>query len=172
VDETTRKRLESFLEKKGLRKTIQRQAIIEAAFGTDAHFTAEELLEMSKERDSTVSRATIYRTLPLLCASGLLKELDLGKDHKVYDPNYSKSPDHNHIICNDCDKIVEFTSEEMSALEGKITHQFGFQLASQKVQLHGSCEQLKQFGACENKTKCKTNNEAPLTKEASSSRKN
>jgi Fur family transcriptional regulator, ferric uptake regulator len=156
VDESTRQRLDSFLEKKGLRRTIQREAIIEAAFGTENHFSAEELLVMAKEKEPTVSRATVYRTLPLLCESGLLKELDLGKEYKHYDPNYSKSPDHNHIICDDCEKIVEFTSEEMQELEGKISHQFGFQLASQKVQLHGNCEQLKQFGACQNKDKCKS----------------
>lgn len=156
MDDSTRQRLESFLEKKGLRHTIQRQAIIESAFSTDQHFTAEELLAMAKKQEPTVSRATVYRTLPLLCASGLLKELDLGKGYKHYDPNYSKFPEHNHIICDDCDKIVEFSSEEMQKLEGKISHQYGFQLASQKVQLRGTCEQLKQFGACENKTVCKT----------------
>jgi len=156
VDESTRQRLESFLERKGLRRTSQRQAIIKAAFSTDKHFTAEELLAMAKECEPTVSRATIYRTLPLLCASGLLKELDLGKDYKHYDPNYSKFPEHNHIICDDCDKIVEFSSKEMQDLEDRISHQFGFQLASQKVQLRGACEQLKQFGSCENMSKCKT----------------
>jgi Fur family transcriptional regulator, ferric uptake regulator len=155
VDETTRQRLESFLEKKGVRRTAQRQAIIEAAFGTDQHFSAEELLNMSKQLDPTVSRATVYRTLPLLCASGLLKELDFGKGYKHYDPNYSTSPDHNHIICDDCDKIVEFTSDEMKEIEDRISHQLGFRMNSQKVQLHGTCEQLKQFGACENKPKCK-----------------
>ncbi len=155
MDDSTRQQLEGFLEKKGLRRTIQRQAIIEAAFSTDRHFTADELLSMAKEREKTVSRATVYRTIPLLCASGLLRELDLGKDYKFYDPNYSKSPDHNHIICDDCDKIVEFTSDEMHELEDKISHQFGFQLASQKVQLRGACEQLKQHGSCQNKNKCK-----------------
>lgn len=156
MEESTRQQLERFLEKKGLRRTSQRQAIIEAAFSTDRHFTADELLAMAKEREKTVSRATVYRTLPLLCASGLLRELDLGKDYKYYDPNYSKSPEHNHIICDDCDKIVEFTSDEMRQLEDKISHEFGFRLASQKVQLRGTCEQLKKSGACENKAKCKT----------------
>jgi Fur family ferric uptake transcriptional regulator len=156
VDPSIQERLETFLEGKGLRRTIQRQAIIEAAFATDRHFTADELLSMAKEKESTVSRATVYRTLPLLCESGLLRALDLGKDYKYYDPNYSKSPDHNHIICDDCERIVEFTSKEMSALEDKISHDLGFQLASQKVQLRGSCEQLKQFGVCEKKEQCKT----------------
>lgn len=156
MDESTRQRLEVFLEERGLRRTIQRQAIVEAAFSTDQHFTAEKLLAMAKEREPTVSRATIYRTLPLLCASGLLKEIDFNKDYKYYDPNYSKFPEHNHIICDDCERIVEFNSEEMRKLEDKISHQFGFQLASQEVQLRGTCEQLKQFGACENMSKCKT----------------
>ena len=153
MDESIRQQLESFLEKKGLRRTAQRQAIIEAAFGTEDHFSVEELLLMARKRDSTVSRATVYRTLPLLCASRLLKEIDLGKGQSYYDPNYSKFPDHNHIICDDCDKIVEFTSDEMHELEDKISRQFGFQLASQKIQLRGACEQLRQSGSCENKQK-------------------
>mgnify|MGYP001564804093 FL=1 len=156
MDDSTRQQLESFLEKKGLRRTIQRQAIIEATFGTENHFSAEDLLVMAREREPSVSRATIYRTLPLLCASGLLKEIDLGRGQSHYDPTYSKFPDHNHIICNDCQKIVEFTSDEMQQLEDKISHQLGFHLASQKVQLRGTCEQLRQFGACENKPKSKT----------------
>jgi Fur family transcriptional regulator, ferric uptake regulator len=159
VDESTRQKLEAFLEKRGVRRTTQRQAIIEAAFGTENHFSADELLAMAKAREPTVSRATVYRTLPLLCESGLLKELDFGKGYKNYDPNYSKSPDHNHIICDDCEKIVEFTSEEMRELEDKISHKHGFQLASQKVQLRGSCEELKQSGACHNKEKCKGESE-------------
>lgn len=156
MDESIKQRLEIFLKKRGTRRTVQRQAIIEAAFGTKDHFSAEELLIMAKRREPTVSRATVYRTLPLLCASGLLKELDLGKDYKHYDPNYSTSPDHNHIICDDCERIVEFTSEEMRQLEDKISHQFGFRLASQKVQLRGTCEHLKRFGACEGREKCKS----------------
>lgn len=155
MDDSTRQRLEFFLDERGLRRTAQRQAIIEAAFGTEKHFTAEELLRMAKEREPSVSRATVYRTLPLLCGSGLLKELDLGGDQKHYDPNYSRSPEHNHIICNDCEKIVEFDDEEMRRLESRISHQHGFQLASQNVQLHGTCEQLKRSGACENKPRCK-----------------
>jgi Fur family transcriptional regulator, ferric uptake regulator len=156
VDASTKKRLEAFLDEKGLRRTTQREAIIEAAFGSEDHFSADDLLARAKAKESTVSRATVYRTLPLLCESGLLRELDLGRDHKFYDPNYSRFPDHNHIICDDCDRIVEFTSREMSELEGRISSQLGFKLASQKVQLHGSCQKLKESGSCEKKlSKCR-----------------
>jgi len=50
------------------------------------------------------SRATVYRTLPLLTESGLVREMDFGKDYKFYDPELREHPNHNHIICQDCDK--------------------------------------------------------------------
>src|SRR5204862_7578472 len=82
-----------FLDQKNLRLTSQRQAIIDSVFSTEEHFTAEQLLEWSRRRDKSVSRATVYRTLPLLTESRLVREIDFGKAHKFYDPNYA---DHQH----------------------------------------------------------------------------
>ncbi len=103
---SAKKKFMEFLGKKQLRITAQRQAIIETVFGTEEHFTAEQLLEWSRKKDKSVSRATVYRTLPLLTESGLVHEMDFGKDCKYYDPNYAEHPNHNHIICQDCEKIV------------------------------------------------------------------
>ena len=144
-------RFMEFLMKKNLRVTSQRQAIIDTVFDTDQHFSAEQLLEWSRQRDKSVSRATVYRTLPLLTESGMVREMDFGKDHKFYDPNYAEHPNHNHIICQDCDKIVEFESEKIDKLESEISHKLGFELKTQRLQLTGSCEQLKKLGACKNK---------------------
>src|SRR2546425_11744000 len=85
-----KRRFMDFLAQKNLRLTAQRQAIIETAFSTRQHFTAEQLLEWSRRRDKSVSRATVYRTLPLLTESGLVREMDFGKDYKFYDPNYAE----------------------------------------------------------------------------------
>src|SRR3989454_4027884 len=115
-----------FLDRKTLRLTSQRQAIIDSVFSTEEHFTAEQLLEWSRRRDRSVSRATVYRTLPLLTESGLVREMDFGKDHKFYDPNYAEHPHHNHIICQDCEKIVEFDSDKIERLENEISHRLGF----------------------------------------------
>ena len=141
----------AFLATKDLRMTTQRQAIIAAVFSTEEHFTADQLLDWSRARDRSVSRATVYRTLPLLTESGLVCEMDFGKDRKFYDPNYAEHPNHNHIICQDCDKIVEFESEKIDRLESEISHKLGFELKTQRLQLTGSCEQLKKLGACKNK---------------------
>jgi Fur family ferric uptake transcriptional regulator len=117
ANKCARQRFVDFLAQKNLRLTGQRQAIIETVFSTEQHFTAEQLLEWSRRRDKSVSRATVYRTLPLLTESGLVREMDFGKEHKFYDPNYAEHPRHNHIICQDCGKIVEFESDKIERLE-------------------------------------------------------
>ena len=147
----TKEKFLRFLEQKNLRITQQRRAIVDTVFGTDQHFTAEQLLEWAREKDSSVSRATVYRTLPLLTESGLVHEMDFGKDYKIYDPNYAEHPNHNHIICNDCDKIVEFESERLEALENEITSKLGFEVESQQLRINASCEEMKRVGACKNK---------------------
>jgi len=141
-----------FLIQKNLRITSQREVIIDTVFSTDKHFTAEQLLEWSRAKDRSVSRATVYRTLPLLTESGLVREMDFGKDYKFYDPNYADHPNHNHIICQDCDRIVEFESEKIDKLETEITNKLGFAVKSQRLQITATCEALKKLGTCKNKT--------------------
>src|SRR5256885_11628212 len=146
-----KQRFMEFLAQKRLRITAQGQAIIETAFGTRQHFTAEQLLEWSRRRDRSVSRATVYRTLPLLTESGLVREMDFGKDHKFYDPNYAEHPHHNHIICQDCDKIVEFESEKIEKLETEISHRLGFSPKDHRLQITATCKEFKKLGACKKK---------------------
>lgn len=146
-----KRRFLAFLERKNLRLTAQRLAIIETVFSTDEHFTAEQLLAWSRQRDRSVSRATVYRTLPLLTESGLVREMDFGKDQMFYDPNYADHPNHSHLICEDCEKIVEFESDQIARLETEISQQLGFELKTQRLQLTAACETLKRLGACKNK---------------------
>ncbi len=137
-----------YLVEHGLRRTAQREAIIEAVLSTKEHFHAEELLDMAKKIDASVSRATVYRTLPLLVRCGLLRELDLGKDVMYYDPNFVDHPTHNHLICIDCDKIIEFEDPNMELLENCITRRLGFSPANKIVRIEGRCDELKLHGAC------------------------
>src|SRR5205807_1395279 len=146
-----RQRFIEFLSHRNLRLTAQRQAIIDSAFSTEEHFTADQLLAWSRQKDKSVSRATIYRTLPLLTASGLVREMDFGKDHKFYDPNYARHPHHNHIICQDCDKIVEFESNKIERLENEISRRLGFSVKAHRLQITATCHELKKLGACRKK---------------------
>jgi Fur family ferric uptake transcriptional regulator len=133
-----KQRFRDFLVQNSLRLTAQRKAIIESAFSTRQHFTAEQLLEWSRRRDKSVSRATVYRTLPLLTESGLVREME--------------HPHHNHIICQDCDKIVEFDSDKIEKIETEISHRLGFSVKTHRLQITAACEELKKLGACRKKS--------------------
>jgi Fur family transcriptional regulator, ferric uptake regulator len=146
-----KERFVEFLARRNLRLTAPRRAIIETVFSTRQHFTAEQLLEWSRRRDPSVSKATVYRTLPLLTESGLVHEMDFGKDYKFYDPNYAEHPQHNHLICQDCQKIVEFESDKLEELENEISHRLGFSIQAQRLQITANCDEFKKRGACSKK---------------------
>jgi Fur family transcriptional regulator, ferric uptake regulator len=151
MDAAVRERIYDFLQKKGLRKTAQRDAIIAAAFGTTEHYTAEDLLAMARKVEPSVSRATVYRTLPLLVDSGMLKEMDFGKDYKFYDPNYVEHPNHNHLICMDCSRIVEFDDVHIDTLESCISKRLGFSAKKKTIRIEATCDELKRKGTCDKK---------------------
>ncbi len=148
ASQSTKQRFKDFLASRNLRLTSQRRLIVDTAFSTDRHFTAEELLEWSRRRDKSVSRATVYRTLPLLTESGLVREIDFGKDYRIYDPNYADHPRHNHIICLDCQNIVEFESEKLDQLLNKISQRLGFSATAHRLQITAHCEEFRKTGIC------------------------
>jgi Fur family ferric uptake transcriptional regulator len=140
-----------FVVRRGLRQTPQRRAIVELVFNTRQHFTAEQLYDWARARDASVSRATVYRTLTLLTESGLIQELELGKEVKYYDPNYAAHPDHNHIICLDCGNIIEFDSPEIDQQAQKIAQDLGFAVKSRRLQILATCDELQKTGHCSRK---------------------
>lgn len=151
MEPAVRERIYEFIQASGLRRTMQRDAIIEAAFSHTDHYTAEELLTRARVLEPSVSRATVYRTLPLLVESGLLKELDLGKDQMFYDPNYIDHPRHSHLICVDCNRIVEFEDRNIDTLENCITKRLGFSAAKKLTRIDASCDELRRNGSCVHK---------------------
>jgi Fur family ferric uptake transcriptional regulator len=150
--EQVKKRLDAYLAQQGQRRTKQRDVIIEAAFATDDHFNADELLEKVRKIDRSVSRATVYRTITLMQDCGVLREVDLGRDQTYYDPNFLEKPQHNHLICLDCDRVVEFEDEHIALLHDCISRRLGFkpQLKSMRIEAH--CEELAREGSCRFKT--------------------
>lgn len=148
IDPNILERFENFIKEKGLRRTSQRDVIVTAAFSTTSHFTAEDLWEMARKIDPTTSRATLYRTLSLLTESGLLQEIDLGRDQKYYDPNFVEHPNHNHLICLDCGTVIEFSDENMAVIEDCVTRRLGFSSVRKDIRIEARCEELLSSGHC------------------------
>ncbi|MEM7147309.1 MAG: transcriptional repressor [Verrucomicrobiota bacterium] len=150
MEPAIKEQVDDFIKKRGLRKTAQREVIIEAAFSTTEHYTAEELWERARQIDPATSRATVYRTITLLVDAGLLHEIDLGRDQKYYDPNFVDHPHHNHLICIDCGKVVEFEDENVAVLEDCITRRLGFRPTKKSLRIEACCDKLRSTGVCEN----------------------
>lgn len=143
-------KLDNYIKGKGLRKTSQRDALVDIIFSNDEHFTADELYERVKKNNSNASRATVYRTIALLVDAKLLYEIDLGEDVKTYDPNFHDRPSHNHMICVDCGKVIEFEDDNIDILNDCLTRRMGFRPVSQSIRIEAACETLRSKGVCQN----------------------
>lgn len=145
-----RETFRTFLSERGLRITNQRLAIFEAAFRIENHFTAEELLERARAIDSSVSRATVYRTLPILTESSLVREIDVGKDFKFYLANPEKGNEQAQILCLDCDKIFEIDAPFLEWYGSSVSSKFGLKPVSQRLQISAQCSEYRATGVCKN----------------------
>ncbi len=150
METAIRERLDDFIRRKGLRRTNQRETIARVAFSRDEHFTADELFDRVRKVDSETSRATVYRTLGLLVEADLLREIDLGENQTTYDPNFLDKPSHNHLVCIDCGKIVEFEDTHLDLLNDCVTRRLGFKPLRQTIKIEANCEQLRTKGRCPN----------------------
>ncbi|MEM0965772.1 MAG: transcriptional repressor [Verrucomicrobiota bacterium] len=124
-----------FLSSRGLRITNQRHAIFKAAYESEHHFTAEELLDSARAIDHTVSRATIYRTLPIMVESGLIREVDIGKDYKYYMAHRSADTFKAQVICMEDDQIYEVDAPFMEWYGKAVAAKLGLEVVSQRLQV-------------------------------------
>lgn len=145
-----RERFDEFIQSRGLRRTGQREVILDEAFSRDEHFTAEDLFDRVRRHSSEISRATVYRTLALLVEADLLREIDLGESQTTYDPNFLGKPSHNHLVCVDCGRVVEFEDSHIETLNDCVTRRLGFRPVRQSLKIEATCEQLRKNGRCPN----------------------
>lgn len=136
---TIQRAFERFLRTRALKLTPQRRRIFERAFATHEHFSAETLYGwMRAEEGSTVSRATVYRTLSLLVEGGFLETLDAGQSELLYE-HVLGHRHHDHLVCLDCGKIEEFTDERIEAYQREAAQRKGFTLQYHNLRLFGTC---------------------------------
>lgn len=149
MDSGIKKRLNDFITKKGLRRTVQREKIVDLVFSRDEHFTADELFDRVRKVDTETSRATVYRTLGLLVEADLLRQIDLGESQVTYDPNFLEKPSHNHLVCIDCRRVVEFEDTNVDIQTACVTRRLGFTTVRQSIKIEASCEELRLHGRCQ-----------------------
>ena len=128
--------------------TSQRLAIFDAAFAQTSHFTAEDLLERARALDDSVSRATVYRTLPIMTLSALLREVDIGSGEKFYMPALEAAREVAQVVCLDCDRIFEIGAPFMEWYGSTVSSKLGLSPVSQRLQVSARCNALRDTGTC------------------------
>ena len=133
--------LDSFkkeLTKRKLKFTRQREAILEVIFHGEKHLTLDDILEQAREHHPGIGYATVYRTMKLMV------ECDLVDEHKFADgqARYERgtSHHHDHMICVDCGKIIEFEDEEIERLQHQLAVDMGFELVDHRHEIYVRCQ--------------------------------
>lgn len=134
--------LEHALEEKGYRLTQARRAIVEALVSTGGHITADALVEVVKEKSPRTGRMTVYRTLEVLCDLGLLRPVYQGTGAAHYVLMHDGH--HHHLVCSQCERVVEFDECVLDSLEEIIGQRFDFQVQGHLLEFYGLCPECRE----------------------------
>ena len=122
-------------EAKGLRMTEQRRIIAGVLEAADDHPDVEDLYTRAVDEDSTISIATVYRTVKLFEEAGILEKLEFGDGRARYED--ADRDHHDHLIDMATGEVIEFVDPEIEALQEKIAARLGFTLKGHRLELYG-----------------------------------
>ena len=122
------------LRKEGLRYTSQRQTVWDEIKKSEEHRDAEDIYLQLKSNNHNVSRATVYRTIDVLVKNHMVRKMDLGDGRNLFEPRIDDEH-HDHMICLDTGKIIEFFDEELEDLQDKIAEKHGYKVVRHVHQL-------------------------------------
>jgi len=134
--EAERAALSAYLEEKKLKHTKQRDVILDAFLDARGHATSEELYRLVREVNSNIGYTTVYRTLKLLVDAGIAQERHFDDGIARYEIEHDH---HDHLVCLECGKIVEFESPLIEATQEQIAAEHNFTLKRHRHELYGYC---------------------------------
>lgn len=118
----------------GLKMTGQRRTILRVLSESDDHPSVETVYERAREADSSISIATVYRTLNLLDDLNLVQRHDFNEPHSRFEVNMEH---HHHLVDLESGEVIEFQNEEIEHLKVKIAKELGFELLDHRLELYG-----------------------------------
>jgi len=146
VSLSPQQRFVEYLQSKGMRNTRPRQIIVQHVFERHEHFDADELMlqlrEVYGDSADKPSRPTVYRTLGELVEAGLLRKMDIA-GRAVYEHDYGY-PQHDHLHCQQCNKLIEFQSDEVARIRDAVGEEHNFRVTGHRLIVTGVCQQCQQ----------------------------
>jgi len=139
-NELERTALASYLDDHKLKRTRQREAILDVFLQTTGHISSDDLFQRVREHHPTIGYTTVYRTMKLLCDAGLAVERNFEDGVTRYEIPHEH---HDHLVCVRCGRIIEFECRMIEAAQERIAREYSFRLLRHRHELYGHCEKCR-----------------------------
>ena len=123
----------------GGKRSSKRDLIVNVFLRQDGHLSADDLVDLMRQEDHKISRATVYRTLQWMVGAGIARKVDFGEGRFRFEHSY-RHPRHFHLICRSCNRSSEFLSSDVEVLLEEVAEARGFQAQQSVLQIYGTCE--------------------------------
>lgn len=130
--------LRRYLQGRNMRYTPERETVVEEVFGRHDHFTADDLYLALRAKRRPISRASVYRTLPILKAAGLVEEVFTEGGGAYYEHTYGHER-HCHLRCRVCGRVEEFSEPVLQDLEQSLAGRSGYEVSGHRLEVTGVC---------------------------------
>jgi Fur family ferric uptake transcriptional regulator len=133
-------RLTAYTHAHGLKLTRQRELILRCFVQQEGHLSVEQLLALARREDGGIGPATVYRTMKLFVQARIASERRFDEGASLYEADVDGQDEHHdHLICRDCGRILEFENEEIERLQEEVARALGFELTDHRMALYGAC---------------------------------
>jgi Fur family ferric uptake transcriptional regulator len=139
IMEKTKEAFRSFIDRKNLRHTHQRELLIEELYFNKGHMTPDEFYDIIKSKYPEIGKATVYRALKLFEEAKLISKVEFG-DGKIRYELCSDKEHHDHMICEICNRSIEVIDPRIESLQVKLAEAHGFRLTGHRLYLYGICK--------------------------------
>ena len=124
------------LRKAGLKVTLPRVKILQILENSpDRHLSAEDVYKALLEAGDDVGLATVYRVLTQFEQAGLVERHNFDGGHSVFELDNGEH--HDHLVCNDTGRVIEFHNDRIEQLQIEIAKELGYELAGHSLVLYG-----------------------------------
>ena len=127
------------LREAGHKLTNARLTVLNVLENNDGHLTSAEVLDQVEHLDSSIGRASVFRTLDLLTSLSIIRPTYMNSSMT---PTYVLMPDghHHHIVCTNCNRIIEFENCGLGAIAIELEERLHVKLTGHLLEFYGLCD--------------------------------